>query len=367
MVICFTLAEVIRLKKISEPVPFAPGRREFLSCLGAGALMLGLSDRGVSATGKPMQGLFPIGQTPCTPDNKVDFDALQSEVKFVNRGGVHGFVWPQIASGWAGLTKEERMQGAEAILSAGKGGKTALVIGVQSKDGGLGDPVEYAKHAAKNGADAIVSLPPGGNVGDDATMLEYYKAVGKATDLPLFVQSQGEMSIDLIVRMFKEIPTMRVVKDEAGNPLQRVAEIRERTGGKLNVFSGNGVRTMITEMERGFMGHCPTTGMSDIYAQAFDLWHAGKKREGFDMFGRLLAFTSIPNADSYALIARGVFKEGTITRSMSTAPAGGAAGGGGRAAGGGGGNNRAVAPLDEAGKREIREALNTYLKPYLKG
>lgn len=45
---------------------------------------------------------------------------------------------------------------------------------------------------------------------------------------------------------------------------------------------------MITEMERGFSGHCPTTGLSDIYAQAFDLWHASRKREGFDMFGRVL-------------------------------------------------------------------------------
>jgi hypothetical protein len=107
------------------------------------------------------------------------------------------------------------------------------------------------------------------------------------------------------------------------------------------------------------MGHCPTTGLSDIYAQAFDLWHAGKKREGFDMFGRVLAFDSIPNADGYVLIARGVFKEDTITRRMTLA-----GGGGGRAAGG---NNRAVAPLDETGKREIREALSTYLKPYLKG
>jgi hypothetical protein len=113
-------------------------------------------------------------------------------------------------------------------------------------------------------------------------------------------------------------------------------------------------------MERGFLGHCPTTGLSDIYAQAFDLWHAGKKREGFDMFGRVLAIDSIPNADGYMLIARGVFKEDTITRRMTLA-------GGGRAAAPSGGGNRAVAPLDETGKREIREALNTYLKPYLKG
>jgi dihydrodipicolinate synthase/N-acetylneuraminate lyase len=334
-------------------------RREFLWRFGAGAAALALADSGLAAAvGKPMQGLFPIGQTPCTPDNKIDYDCLAAEIKFCNRGGVHGFAWPQIASGWSELSPSERMQGAETLLSAGKGGKTAIVIGVQSKDGDINASVDYAKHAAKNGADAIISLPP--DKADDNAMVEYYKTIGKATDLPLFVQSQGDMSIDLVVRMFKEIPTMRVIKDEAGNPLQRVAEIRERTGGKLNVFSGNGVRTMITEMERGFMGHCPTTGMSDIYAQAFDLWHAGKKQQAFDMFGRVLAFDSIPNADGYALIARGVFKESTITRRMSSS----GGGGGGRA---GGGGARAVAPLDEAGKREIREALATYLKPYLKG
>jgi hypothetical protein len=114
---------------------------------------------------------------------------------------------------------------------------------------------------------------------------------------------------------------------------------------------------MITEMERGFMGHCPTTGLADVYAQAFDLWHAGKKREAFDMFGRVLAFESIPNSGSYELTARGVFKESTITR-----PSASSGGGGGRA-----GAGRPVAPLDEAGKKDIRDALNTYLKPYLKG
>jgi dihydrodipicolinate synthase/N-acetylneuraminate lyase len=332
----------------------ARGRREFLLQIGAGAASLVLSQRGFAAGEKPLRGLFPIGQTPATPDNKLDLDCLAAEVKFCNRGGVSGFLWPQIASGWAGLTKQERMEGAEAILAAGKGGKTAIGIGVQTLDDGTSGAVEYAKHAARLGADAIISLPPG--KADADAMVEYYKTLGRATDLPLFVQSTGNMSVDLLVRMFQEIPTMRVVKDEAGNPLQRVAEIRERTGGKLNVFSGNGVRTMITEMERGFAGHCPTVGMADVYQQAFDLWHSGKKREAFDMFGRVLAFDSIPNAASYVLIARGIFKEDTITRPMSLP--GSAPSGGGR---------RPAPPLDEASKREIREALSTYLKPYLRG
>ena len=76
-------------------------RRDFLRTMAVGAIAQSLAQRSSAASAKPMRGLFPIGQTPCTPDNKLDLDCLAAEVKFCNRGGVHGFVWPQIASGWA--------------------------------------------------------------------------------------------------------------------------------------------------------------------------------------------------------------------------------------------------------------------------
>ena len=326
------------------------GRREFLRVFGAGALGLAAENEAVAekAGSKPMRGVFPIGQTPFTEDDRLDLDCLAAEVKFCNRGGVHGFAWPQIASGWSTLTPRERFSGAEAILAAGKSGKTVLAIGVQTQGSDLEGALKYARHAASNGADAIVSLPPE-KAGDQAT-IEYYKAIGAATELPLIVQSQGEMSVDLIVEMFKQIPTMKCVKDEAGDPLQRITQIRERTADKLAVFSGNGVRTMIDEMRLGFAGHCPYTGISDLYASAFDLWHAGKRREAFDMFGRILAFNSITGSGAYVLAARGVFKETTKSR---TAPGTGAA--------------RGARPLDEASKQAIREALGSFLKPYLRG
>jgi len=335
-----------------------PGRREFLQTLGGGALSLALAGRGYSGVTKPMRGVFPIGQTPVTESDKLDLECLQNEVEFCNRYKVHGFAWPQIASGWTTLSEKERMDGAEAILAAGKGGKTALVIGVQDKEGKIEKAIAYAKHAAKNGADAIVSLPP--EKADDKAMIEYYKTIGQATDLPLIVQSQGDMSVDLIVEMAKQIPTMKCVKDEAGNPLARVTQIRERTNDKLAVFSGNGVRTMIDEMRLGFSGHCPTTALSDFYAATFDLWHAGKRREAFDMFGRIQAFNSITGAGGYLMAMRGMFKESTKTR--------GNMGGGGAAAGGGGGSGRAAAaPLDEAGKQAVRDAWAEFMKPYLRG
>jgi dihydrodipicolinate synthase/N-acetylneuraminate lyase len=316
--------------------------------LGFGAAGLAMSKSALrAAPAKPLRGLFPIGFTPFTPENKIDLEGLAAQVKFCNRGGVHGLMWPQNASGWTNLSDQERLDGNEAMLSAGKGGKTALVIGVQSADP---DAVSrYAKQAEKLGADGIISLPPP-SVSDEKEILTYYQKVGELTGLPLFAQAVGNMSVDLLVEMFKTIPTLRYVKDEAGNPLDRISELRKRTDDQLKVFSGAGAATMISEMERGFSGACPYTDLADVFAAAFDLWHKGQKHEAFDMFGRIQAFASItPISSVDIMIARGVFKPGTKLRVAS----GGAGGGRGRGA-------RSLSI------EEIRQELDAYLKPYLK-
>jgi dihydrodipicolinate synthase/N-acetylneuraminate lyase len=339
--------------KIMELHTLEVNRRALLKTFGSVAAGVALSRFGFagpikSVATKPLRGLFPIAASPFTQDDKLDLDCLNAQVSFCNRGGVPGLIWPQIASGWTTLTSSERLAGAESILAAGKGGKTALVIGVQTQGNDLPGAIAYAKHAAKNGADAICSLPP---QGDAAAMLEYYKAIGSATELPLFVQTTGNMSVDSIAEMFRSIPTMRVVKDEAGDPLARITEIHEKTGNKLAVFAGNGVRVMIDEMQLGFSGYCPVVGLADVYQEAFELYEAGKRREAFDMFGRILAFGSITHASQYLMVARGIFKEDT--KSRPTPGMGDAA-------------NKA-APLTENDKKVVREALTTYLKPYLRG
>jgi 4-hydroxy-tetrahydrodipicolinate synthase len=330
-------------------------RRTLLKTLGtvaAGAAFSKYSLAAAPAVGKAFNGLFPIASTPFTPDDKLDFECLNNQVKFCNKGGVPGLIWPQIASGWSTLTANERFAGAESMIAAGKGGKTAIVIGVQTQGKDLAGAVAYAKHAAKNGADAICSLPP---EGDNAAVMEYYKAIGAATELPLFVQTIGDEPVDLVVEMFKAIPTIKVVKDEAGDPLKRVGELRAKTDGKLAVFAGKGVRLMMDEMRLGFTGFCPTVGMADLFQQSWELYEAGKLRESFDMFGRIQAFSTITDADRYVMVARGIFKEDTKSRPT---PGMGAASGG---AGGAGG------AMTEEDKKNVIYALNTYLKPYLRG
>jgi curved DNA-binding protein CbpA len=101
--------------------------------------------------------------------------------------------------------------------------------------------------------------------------------------------------------------------------------------------------------------------MADVFQQAWELYKAGKLRESYDMFGRIQAFSTINGADSYLMVARGIFKETTKSRPMPGMGSGGAGG-----AGGGGGAVRS-GPLTDADKKNVRDALTTYLKPYLRG
>lgn len=328
-------------------------RRAFLAGL---ALLPVLGTAGAALAQAParrLEGLFPIGFTPTTADDRIDYDGLAAQVTFCRKGGVHGVAWPQIASGWMTLTEAERMAGAEALLAAAKGGRTAVIIGVQSPDPAAVE--RYARHAERFGADGIICIPPAG-VTDEAELLAYYQRVGRMTSLPLFIQAIGTMSVDLLVRMNETIPTCRYVKDEAGDPLARVAELRRRTGDRLKVFSGNGVGTLITEMELGFAGHCPYVSLSDVYASAYDNWHAGRRREAFNQFGAIQAASTMFAQNSPdVLIARGVFKPGTRVRT-NPAPAG------------------AAGPAQQAARRrppanspeEIDRILKEYLAPYLR-
>jgi 4-hydroxy-tetrahydrodipicolinate synthase len=326
--------------------------------MGAAGLVLSSTGR-ADPGAKPLRGIFPITQTPFTASNRLDIDSLVEEVRFIDRGGVHGFVWPQNASEWQTLSDAERLEGAEAIASTGKKLKPAIVIGVQAAD--TATAVRYAKHAEKIGADAIISLPPA-NQTDEAAIQEYFRQIGGATGLPLFLQAVGNLSVDCILSMYKAIPTLRYVKDEAGQPLARFASFQSGSHGELKIFSGGHGRTLIEEMMRGFSGSMPAASFADIYASAWDLWQSGKQKEAIEEFGAAAILIQeigvYPEAMKYILYCRGVFKT-YQSRPARTAPPPPDP----RALATGRGLPPAV--LDEKSQKVLRDMLDL-MKPYFK-
>ena len=321
-----------------------PNRRMFVAGASAVAFAGSVGTTKVVATPvKLMRGVYPIAQTPCRPDNTLDLPILAAQVKFCTKAKVPGLVWPQLASGWATLTERDRIAGAEALLAAAKDTSTEVVIGVQALHNDLAVSQRLAKHAAAHGASAIVSLPP--EADSDAQTVDYYKAIGEATPLPLVIQTTGNMGTAIIGDVFNQVPTLACVKDEAGNPLTRIADIRARTDGKISIFAGKAARTFLSEMDLGFDGSCPAFTLCDVLQRTWELWHAGKQREAFDMDGRYAAFMTIPNVDPYGMIARGFFPEDEKIRIMPN-------------------REDTMASLTDADKRFIKRAYVEFLKSY---
>ena len=98
-----------------------PTRRQLLGCV-AGSLCARFSFAGP----KPLCGIFIILATPYTENKAMDYDDLAAEVDFMDRCGVHGMVWPQMASEYTRLTREERFRGMEVLARAAKGKSSGL-------------------------------------------------------------------------------------------------------------------------------------------------------------------------------------------------------------------------------------------------
>ena len=316
-------------------------RRELLAACGGSAAL-----RSLAADVSEFRGIFPIVATPYGDDGSVDMETLAKEVRFLDRAGVHGIVWPQLASEYALLKYEERIAGAETIVRASKGLRPKVVIGVQASD--TETAVRYAEHARSIGPDAIIALPPredGQLEFDLEAVAKYYAAVAEAGALPMFMQAIGNMSVEFVARMVREIPHMQFVKDEAGHTLGRLTEFRNLpTADRPGAFTGGHGRTLIEEMARGSAGTMPAASWVDLYVRVWDLWHQGHRTEAIDMFSKALLLITRAGAHglpslAYVLHLRGVFPNWKVRNSNAR-------------------------PLDEQAKKSLEETLD-FVRPYL--
>src|SRR5260221_14010173 len=241
-------------------------RRDFLK-----AAAYGLAATRLDASSKELRGIFPIMQTPFSGSDKLDTEVLAKEVTFLDKCGAHGVVWPQLASEWSTLEPDERIAGAEAIMAAAKGARCAVVLGVQGPD--LDAARRYARQAEKLGPDAIIALPPRDS-GNLDRVAEYYRGIARECGLPIFVQTIGDMSVEFVVRMRKDIPTLRFVKDEAGHTLSRISEYR-RVAPDMAVFTRAPGRAVIDQLPPGPSRRHPPASFPHPYPRPLEQLEAG--------------------------------------------------------------------------------------------
>jgi 4-hydroxy-tetrahydrodipicolinate synthase len=290
-------------------------RRRFLAGLGA----LPAASLLRAETPRPMRGIFVIMATPYTGAGDVDYEDLSREVDFLDRCGVHGMVWPQLASEYASLSREERLRGMEVLAKAARGRKPALVLGVQGPD--THAALAYLDKAESLSPDAVIAIPPTEAASLD-DFREYYRALARAARRPLFVQTTGGAKgivppVSLLASLATEFPNCGYVKEEQAPVIERMRQLASHRPAIKAVFSGSAGRGMLYEMRLGFDGTMPGAPYSDIYAQIWNLYQSGRRDAARELFGRLLVMinmeTQAPGVRPYIMKKRGVFKT-TLSR-----------------------------------------------------
>lgn len=189
---------------------------------------------------KHIEGIVPACITPFNDDNSVNYDMVATLVDHYINAGVGGLFVNGSSAEFLTLTDDERKKLAEAFLSA-VGGRVPVVVHVGSRD--LSSAAELAKHAEAIGADAIATLPPidrvGSTLDDD---FAWYKTVGAASKLPLYVYLRSDMGTSEVrpkefLDRIQEVPTFAGIKYGASN-FHIAQGVKQQTEGRINVLTG---------------------------------------------------------------------------------------------------------------------------------
>ena len=153
-----------------------------------------------------LHGIFSPILTPLADDEEVDHASLRRLVTYVLGQGVQG-IW---ATGTTGEFPCFNQAEREAIVNTvveTTGGRVPVVVGIGDASTRLA--IEHGRAALRAGADAVALTPPYYYVNNQEELLEHFRTLRAAVDLPLLVYN-----IPQNVKTRMEVPTVLTLASE---------------------------------------------------------------------------------------------------------------------------------------------------------
>src|SRR5262244_1976986 len=176
-------------------------------------------------------GVIPAVLLPFDADLGIDEPALRKHLRDVAATPGISAITINAHSTEVGSCTFEEQRRVLAIAQDEIGGRLPLVNGVWA-DGSL-EAARIARMATQGGASALLVFPPAPfTLGQSAGMaLAHFKRIADASDLPIIVfqyplaTGQGYPR-DTLLKLCEQVPTIRAIKDWAGNVPQHEMHIR---------------------------------------------------------------------------------------------------------------------------------------------
>jgi len=183
--------------------------------------------------------------------------------------------------------------------------------------------VERARRAEAAGAAAVMIMAPyhGATIrsGADATF-GFFAEVGAAIEIPIVVQDAPmagvNLSLDLLVRMAREIPNVRYFKLENADAADKIRALVAGAGDDIDgPWDGEESITLIADLEAGATGTMPGAVIPEILGDVMRRWSAGDREGATTLFERWLPLLNWENKHTGLAAAKILMHEGGIIAS----------------------------------------------------
>lgn len=234
------------------------------------------------------RGSFTALVTPFK-NGELDESAFRALAGWQIAEGTHGLVPIGTTGESPTLSHDEHKRVVEWCVEEA-GGRVPVIAGAGSNS--TSEAIEFAQHAEKAGADAVLVVTPYYNKPTQEGMYRHFKAINDVIGIPIIIynipsRSVIDMSIDTMARLF-ELKNIAGVKDATAS-MTRISLQRAKMGDDFNQLSGEDA-TVLGYMAHGGHGCISVTSnvAPRLCSEFHQAWQKGDLKTSLKLHDKLM-------------------------------------------------------------------------------
>jgi 4-hydroxy-tetrahydrodipicolinate synthase len=274
------------------------------------------------------EGVYSIIPTAFTDSGDFDPASQRKVVDLFIRSGINGLTVLGVTGEVARLEEHERATVLQNVVEH-VAGRVPVVAGTSAD--GTRTCISYSRQAKQLGAAAVMVSPPRMPKLNSAAVVNHYKALADAVDLPIVVQDYPPitgfaMEPTLLARIAKEIPSARTIKlEDPPTPFKTARILEASAGTPVQIFGGLGGVFLLEELISGATGAMTGFAFPEILVRIMKHWRAGEWDRAADVFYRAVPLMRFEFQEGIGMAIRKevLRRRGALASAATRAPAGG--------------------------------------------
>ena len=183
-------------------------------------------------------GVFPALATQFQAGQSLDLAGTNQHLEKLLKAGVHGIIMLGTVGENCSLEYSEKLDVLRAAVQQ-VAGRVPVLTGVAECSTTLA--CRFAADAQKAGVDGLMVLPAMVYKSDPRETMAHFRAVAKATDLPILCYNNPvSYGVDITPAMFADLadePRFVAIKESSEN-VRRITDLKNRCGDRYLLFCG---------------------------------------------------------------------------------------------------------------------------------